>query len=104
MNYRKLIRAKVLLQGGTAPNDVLAMGAVRAIHDAGLGVPDDILSSSYLNPRLTTVKFSITEMGRQAAQIMLELVQKQRDLPPQTITLPVELLVRDSTAPSKKSS
>lgn len=92
-------------------NDVLAMGAIRAIHDAGLTVPydisvvgyDDTISASYLNPRLTTVKFSIAEMGRQAAQIVLELVQKQRDLPPQTITLPVELVVRDSTAPPKKS-
>jgi len=91
-------------------NDVLAMGAIRAIYDAGLAVPhdisvvgyDDTVSSSYLNPRLTTVKFSIAEMGRRAAQIILELVQKQGDLPAQTITLPVELVVRDSTAPPQK--
>ena len=79
------------------------MGVIRAIHDASLAVPcdisvvgyDDTVSASYLNPRLTTVKFSIAEMGRQAAQIVLELVQKQRDLPAQTITLPVELIVRN---------
>ena len=45
-------------------NDVLAMGAMRAIYDAGLTVPEDVsvvgyddtISASYLNPRLTTVK------------------------------------------------
>lgn len=112
--YRSMQQLLALSNPPTAVfthNDVLAMGAIRAIHDAGLTVPydisvvgyDDTISASYLNPRLTTVKFSIAEMGRQAAQIVLELVQKQRDLPPQTITLPVELVVRDSTAPPKKS-
>lgn len=112
--YRSMQQLLALFNPPTAVfthNDVLAMGAMRAIYDAGLAVPgdisvvgyDDTVSASYLNPRLTTVKFSIAEMGRQAAQIILELVQKQRNLPAQTITLPVELVVRDSTAPPKKS-
>ncbi len=91
-------------------NDVLAMGAMRAIFDAGLVVPadisvmghDDTISIAYLNPPLTTVKFPVTEMGRRAGQIILELVQQPDSLPAQTITLPVELVVRASTAPPKK--
>lgn len=90
-------------------NDMLAIGATRAVFAAGLEVPgdisvmghDDTSIISYLNPPLTTVKFPITEMGRLAGQIILELVQQPDSLPAQTITLPVELVVRASTAPPK---
>ncbi|MBI1877758.1 MAG: substrate-binding domain-containing protein [Chloroflexi bacterium] len=93
-------------------NDVLAVGAMRAIHDAGLMVPDDVsvvgyddtISSSYLNPRLTTVKFPVAEMGRRAGQVILELAPKKGNLSPRTITLPVELVVRESTAPPPENS
>lgn len=93
-------------------NDVLAMGAMRAVHDAGLGVPDDIsvvgyddtASSAYQNPPLTTVKFPVAEMGRRAGQIILELIRDDGSLPPQTLTLGVELVVRGSTAPPPKKS
>jgi LacI family transcriptional regulator len=92
-------------------NDVLAVGAMHAIYDAGLTVPNDIsvvgyddtISSSYLNPPLTSVKFPVAEMGRQAGQMILELAQKDGDLPVQTVKLPVKLIVRASTAPPKKS-
>ena len=91
-------------------NDVLAMGAMHSIYDAGLSVPgdisgvgyDDTISASYLNPPLTTVKFPVAEMGRRAGQIILELAQDEGSLPAQTITLPVELVVRGSTAPPSK--
>jgi DNA-binding LacI/PurR family transcriptional regulator len=92
-------------------NDVLAVGAMHAVHDAGLVVPDDIsvvgyddtTSSAYQNPPLTTVKFPVAEMGRQAGQIILRLIREEGGLPPKTVTLPVELVVRGSTAPPKKS-
>jgi LacI family transcriptional regulator len=93
-------------------NDVLAMGAMHAIYDAGLSVPgdisvvgyDDTLSASYLNPPLTTVKFPVAKMGRRAGQIILNLAQDEDSLPAQTITLPVELVVRGSTAPPPNKS
>lgn len=92
-------------------NDMLAVGVMRAALDAGLRVPadisvvghDDTSIIDYLNPRLTTVKFPVMEMGRRAGQIILELVQRPDSFPAQTITLPVELVIRDSTAPPKKS-
>ena len=88
-------------------NDVLAVGAMRAIADADLRVPEDIsvvgyddtASSSYLNPTLTTVKFPVAEMGRQAGQIILQLAQEEASVPTQTLLLPVELMIRASTAP-----
>jgi len=91
-------------------NDMLAVGAMRAVQDAGLTVPhdisvvgyDDTASSSYLNPALTTVKFPVAEMGRQAGQIILQLAQAEASLPARTILLPVRLMVRASTAPPPK--
>ena len=90
-----------------AHNDVLAMGALSAIHNTGLVVPhdisivgyDDTISSAYLNPPLTTVKLPISEMGRVAGETILELIRNDNLHPPKTMTLPVELIIRASTAP-----
>jgi LacI family transcriptional regulator len=92
-----------------AHNDVLAMGALSAIFRAGLTVPsdisivgyDNIIQTAYLNPPLTTVKLPISEMGRVAGETILNLIRNGNLLSPQTITLPVELIVRASTAPLK---
>lgn len=91
-------------------NDMLAVGVIRAALDAGLRVPadisvvghDDTSIIDYLNPRLTTVKFPVMEMGHRAGQMILELVRQPDFLPARTITLPVELVIRDSTAPPRK--
>jgi LacI family transcriptional regulator len=88
-------------------NDVLAMGAVHAIQRAGLSVPhdisvvgyDDITSAAYYMPPLTTVRCPKAEIGALAGRTILQLVQHKAVIPPQTITLPVELVVRASTAP-----
>ena len=113
--YRSMQQLLALAQPPTAivtHNDVLAMGAMHAIHQAGLAVPndisivgyDDLISSAYLNPPLTTIKFPLAEMGHQASQLIIKLVQKQDELPTQTIVLPVELIVRASTAPPPDKS
>ncbi|MFN8457795.1 MAG: LacI family DNA-binding transcriptional regulator [Anaerolineae bacterium] len=112
--YAAMQRLLALPQPPTAVfthNDVLAMGAMHAIFEAGLSVPEDIsvvgyddtIGSSYLNPPLTTIKFPAAEMGRRAGQIILDLAQKENSIPAQIVTLPVKLIVRASTAPPKKS-
>jgi LacI family transcriptional regulator len=86
-------------------NDITALGAMRAIYDAGLGVPhdisivgyDDIDAAAYLAPPLTTVRSPKTKMGALAAQTILRLVQEP-ETTAQMVTLPVELIVRGSTA------
>jgi len=88
-------------------NDVLAMGALHAIHSAGLAVPDDIsvvgyddiTSAAYFVPPLTTVQSPKAEMGVLAGQTILQLVRHTGEQPPLTRVLPVELVVRSSTAP-----
>jgi len=88
-------------------NDVLAMGALYAIRQAGLRAPDDISvvgyddisSAAYFSPSLTTVRSPKAELGALAGRTILDLVRHKNDMPPQTVTLPVELVVRTSTAP-----
>jgi len=87
-------------------NDVLAMGALHAIRQAGLSVPgdisvvgyDDITSAAYFFPPLTTVRSPKAEMGARASRMILQLVQQKDHPPATTITLPVELVIRLSTA------
>ncbi len=91
-------------------NDVLAVGVVRAVFDAGLRVPDDISvvghddtsTMDYFVPRMTTVKFPVVEMGRRAGETILNLVQQPGSLSAQTVVLPVKLMIRDTTAPPRK--
>jgi Transcriptional regulators len=78
--------AAELLGSGPAPtaifatNDVVAYGAIRAIGDAGLSIPDDIsvvgfdddYMSRYLDPPLTTVTLPAEGIGRTAAEVLLD--------------------------------
>src|SRR5215469_802101 len=69
-------------------NDIAAIGAIRALKDAGLSVPgdvsvvgfDDIQSAAYSTPSLTTVRQPLFEMGQRGAQILLERIAN-RDTP-----------------------
>lgn len=93
-------------------NDIIAMGAIRAILDTGLSVPgdisivgyDDITAAAYLAPPLTTIRSPKVEMGRLAGQTILRLAQGDVTLPPRTETLPVQLIVRASTGPPRIAS
>src|ERR1035441_9458463 len=85
-------------------NDMQALGALRAARERGLNVPDDLsvvglddlYLSSYTLPPLTTVQQPMHEMGRLAAQILLELLSGKN--PDSRITLSGKLVVRESTA------
>lgn len=89
-------------------NDILAMGALRAMRDAGLAVPrnvsvvgyDDIANAAYLSPPLTTVRIPKREMGALAGETILRLAQARAEeaRAAETVTLAVELVVRGSTA------
>lgn len=90
-----------------AINDLLAIGALRAIADAGLSVPadisllgyDDIRTAKYMVPRLTTVSKDITSLGRTAVKLLLARLQEP-DRPYQTEERPARLIIRESTGPA----
>lgn len=85
-------------------NDWLAIGALRAIGEKGLRVPEDISIASfddtemaaYLNPPLTSVRSNGHELGRQAASLALERIQKP-GRPIRRVQIEAELVIRQST-------
>jgi DNA-binding LacI/PurR family transcriptional regulator len=90
-------------------NDTAAMGAIRALKDAGLSVPgdvsvvgfDDILSAAYSTPSLTTVRQPLVEMGQKGAQVLLERIADSEKEFPEEIMMEPELVVRESTGQVK---
>ena len=82
-------------------NDYLAIGAIRAITEAGLSVPqdvsvcgfDDIDSAAYFNPPLTSIKTPFHEMGRMAATMLIDSIENETPLHVQFL-LDTELVVR----------
>jgi LacI family transcriptional regulator len=85
-------------------NDMSAIGAIRALQDFGLRVPedvsvigfDDIRAASFNNPRLTTIRQPLSNIGRIAAQCVLNRIHKSEQFRKQ-ITVEPELMVREST-------
>jgi len=92
-----------------AANDDLALGAMRAFHEAGVAIPgevavvgfDDVASCAYYEPPLTTVRQPFEALGRQALEALMAALQGRE--PRTELTVP-ELLVRGSTAPQEARS
>jgi LacI family transcriptional regulator len=91
-------------------NDIAAIGAIRALKDAGLSTPgdvsvvgfDDIQSAAYSTPSLTTVRQPLLEMGKRGAQVLLERIANREKEFPSEIVMAPELIVRESTGPAPK--
>ncbi|WP_458735315.1 substrate-binding domain-containing protein [Zobellella taiwanensis] len=100
-----------LLAGNERPtavfvgNDMMAVGALRALADAGLSVPqhmslvgyDNIELARYLVPALTSIEQPKAGLGALAVDTLLERLQ-QPSAPPRVLTLSPELVVRESSA------
>lgn len=86
-----------------AAADLMAVGAIKSVREAGLDVPgdvavvgfDDIQLASLLNPSLTTVRQDKVGLGQAAARALLDQIENP-DTTPAALTLPVELVVRAS--------
>ena len=87
----------------------MAIGAVSAIHEAGLSVPhdvsvvgfDDIESASLLRPPLTTIRQNKTALGRVAGESLIRLIEDDAAKPPR-IAVAVELVERSSAGPPSR--
>lgn len=85
-------------------NDAVAVGVLRVLREAGTRVPDavavvgvdDVPWSELTHPALTTVRQPVRALGREAVGLLLRRIE-QPDLPARVVTLPVRLVVRDST-------
>lgn len=87
-------------------NDASAIGAIRALADSGLRVPedvsvigfDDIPQSMFTVPRLTTIRQPLAAMGELAAKTLLKKIT-DGEMGPKALYMDTELIVRESTGP-----
>lgn len=103
-----------LLSSGVRPdavfcfNDTLALGALRALHEAGLRVPedvavagfDDIEDGRFSIPTLTTVAPDKERIARLAVELLAGRIDGDRAAPPRELPAPYRLAVRESTGAS----
>ena len=87
-----------------AANDMMAIGCMAALAEAGLRVPDDIALAGFddldfstqLDPPLTTVRQGVREQGEEAVRCLFQLIGDP-DAMPRRVLLPSELVIRRST-------
>jgi LacI family transcriptional regulator len=87
-----------------AANDLMAMGAMLAMREAGLRIPqdiaiagfDDIPAARLVNPPLTTVNQFQENLGRRAAEMLFERISGNLPEEGRTIEEPCELIIRES--------
>ncbi len=92
-------------------NDLMAVGALRAIRQAGQRVPDDIALvgfddsqiAAYTDPPLTTVRQPVRTLGSTAVDLLLRLLENDAQAPLRTI-LPTELVIRTSCGAQRRSA
>lgn len=101
-----LVKSREPFTAVFAFNDISAMGAIRALRESGLRVPedvsvvgfDDIQSAAYQNPSLTTVRQPLRKMGATAAETLLRRIRPASPRPTmEQITVAPELIVRETT-------
>ncbi len=87
-------------------NDISAVGAIRALHEAGLRVPDDVsvigfddvLGAPFGIPSLTTIRQPLREMGKVGAEFLINRINHPKVAYPQQVLMQPELVIRESTA------
>ena len=102
---KRLLAVRPKIDAVFAANDPSAIGAMKAIWEAGVRVPDDIAVvgvgdialGDLLRVPLTTVGWSRTDQGRHAAELMLNSLDEDNDAEPQRIIIPPRLIVRESS-------
>jgi DNA-binding LacI/PurR family transcriptional regulator len=113
----ELLAAKDRPTGILCFSDAIASGMVRAVHDGGLAVPQDISVVGFddnplaarMRPALTTVHQDVEEKGRAATSALIAAIDRRKDgsKPPargRHLVLPTSLVVRDSTARPRRRS
>jgi len=108
--YRAAMQLMTLPERPTAlfsANNLMVIGAMRAIRDLGLTCPadisvasmDDFVWADIFGPRLTTVAQPVEAIGEQAARLLLDRLAGNAPPEPKVLTLRGRLMIRNSCAP-----
>jgi len=103
-----LLDNKIEFDGVYASQSTLAVGAVNAIMDAGLKLPDDVALMAFddladaMNPRIgiSTMRQPVFEKGYQLAEVLIDLIE-EKATPPIQRYLQTELIIRDTCGGKK---
>lgn len=106
---KQLIDSKQIPTAIVVASDPMALGVLRALHENDINVPqdisvfsfDDIEAAAFMNPRLSTVKVYGEEMGKTAVKLLYDRLNGRSV--PMKVTIPTELVFRDSVSDAKKS-
>lgn len=106
---QKLLDVNPPLDAVFAASDLMAVGAIKAIREAGKRVPDDIAIigfddiplAAHLDPPLTTMRQPMAEMGAMASRLLLHLIKGEEVFQRKAI-LQTELIVRASCGASQR--
>ncbi len=107
----------LLLDGGEMDavmcgNDQMAIGAIRALREAGLRVPEDVAVMGFdnnfpgtlISPSLSTMSVPKQRMGQEAVELLLWRIQQGESAPTRMIELDANLIVRQSTDTKSESA
>jgi LacI family transcriptional regulator len=86
-------------------NNLMTVGAMMALQEMGLTIPDDVAYvgfddfdwAAFLRPQLTMIAQPTYEIGRTAAQLVIERIGQDTERPPRRIALGGRLMVRESS-------
>jgi LacI family transcriptional regulator len=100
---KRLLSVRPRIDAVFAANDPSAIGAMKAVWEAGMKIPDDIavvgagdvIHGDLLRVPLTTVAWSRMDLGREAAELLLDASERPDD-PPRRVIIPPHLVVRES--------
>ncbi len=98
----QLLRAGASFDAIFASSDLVAIGAIRALHDAGLTIPgdvavvgfDDLAAARMAEPPLTTIVQDTKRAGEKLVETLLARIEEREA---ESVLLPVRLVVREST-------
>lgn len=103
LTAKKLIKENKKITAIFAANDLMALGIIKSLKDAGIKIPQDlsliafdaIKLGEYINPPLTTVKNTSLEKGEKAVELLTKIIEGQK-ITSRQILFPPELIIRDS--------
>ncbi|MFN8420553.1 MAG: LacI family DNA-binding transcriptional regulator [Anaerolineae bacterium] len=102
---RRLLNANLDFTAIVAANDNMALGALRALYQAGISVPgqvsvvgyDDIAEAAYFTPPMTTIRHNFIQLGAVGFEYLLQLIDDPRTPSERRVVTPTFVL-RESTA------
>jgi LacI family transcriptional regulator len=103
LQMQHLLRQVPDIDGVFAGSDLIALGAIQAIQEAGLRVPedisvvgfDDLPMAKVSNPPLTTIYQPISQKAEMATSLLLDVIEEQEETPTR-VSLPARLVIRES--------